>query len=89
HPLGSTTVFLERRNRDNDYVYYNPAKSPHLFNTELSFGLDTVWPFEDWAIAQFGVAWNNNHNPLYNPSNGFSSTIINSVFISAGLKLIQ
>ena len=88
HPLGSTTAYMERRNRDNDYVYYTTL-DPHTFNTELSFGLDTVWPVEDWAIAQLGVAWNNNHNPLYNPSNGFSSTIINSLFISVGLKLIQ
>jgi hypothetical protein len=96
HPDGSASFFVQRLNRNSDYIYFLNAYSGlgaqtsagdrWKQNAEFSIGIDTSWILTRIGIASVGVGYNMNHNPLYN-NDGIASTILNSVYLSAGLKL--
>jgi hypothetical protein len=97
HPFGLATAYVERRNRDNDYVYFLNNHLPladrvaagdkYKYNAELCLGLSTSWQVHGFGIAQLGLSFNANHNPLYNPADRSTSTKLYSTHIYSRIKL--
>ena len=97
HQNRSMTAYVERRNRDNDYVYFLNNDKPigdrvaagdkFKYNAELCIGLSTSWFLQNIGKALVGVSLNSNHNPLYNPADGATSTKLYSWHLYSRIKL--
>ena len=93
---GSVSLFAARQNGNNDYIYFLNAGSGIYFqsnekdrfklNAIFSVGSDTTWIIKDGIIASAGLAYNMVHNPLYE-NDGLKSTLLNSLYLYAGVKI--
>jgi hypothetical protein len=96
HSGGRATVYVQRINRDNDYVYFKvfeltgsqklAARAERYFNTELTVGADSSWLIGKNISLDLGAAYCLNLNPLYNPQGKWSSKIHN-VNLTCGMAM--
>jgi hypothetical protein len=93
HPLGRSRVYVQRVNRNNDYVYFlhmgdtvaNKRADEYMFNTEFTAGADSYWLLTGGLRASLGAAYCLNLNPLYDPV-GQHSTKIHNLYLAAGIR---
>ena len=93
YAVGSTTAYVERKNRDNDYIWFlNSDKSIAevsqlldrlRFNAELTIGIETEWMLGGFGTINLETAYNMNHNPHYEIGVDQYSVVLDSWFISA------
>jgi hypothetical protein len=92
YPRGRSTIYVQRMNRDNDYVYFmnyggsaaDKIDDQYKFNAEMTYGAETAYFLTDSIRGSLGLACCMNYNPLYNPT-GHVSSIIANFYITAGL----
>ncbi len=86
-PHGSLRAYLQRINRDSDYLYYVSGVAQHewSYNAELTLGLEAKRWLCKGLMGSGGLDYCLNLNPLYNP-NGKYSSVINNLRIVFGLS---
>ncbi len=91
YPRGSAETYVQRINRNNDYVYFlhfygaysDKRSDEYKFNSELAFGLRSTYFVMDSLALTAGAAYCDNRNPTYDPV-GDASAIIRNVYLELG-----
>jgi len=89
-PKGSVAAYIQRINRDLDYLYYYDSvryvySTEWMENAELTFGTKAKYWVNPRLLGSLGFAYCLNLSPTYNPKLN-KSTILNNFYFDLGLS---
>lgn len=92
YPKGSTNIYINRTNPDNDYLYRltilttDNEESIQDFKTVLSFCLQTEYFLNSSILLSGGLGYIIEHNPLYNSVDWFTTNKRRGFRIEVGAR---
>ncbi len=96
HERGSARAYVQRLNRNNDYVYFlhwsglidDKLRDSGRFNAELAVGVEGTWFLGERLVARAGIAWCHNQNVLYKliPGGSDRSLLTPNLHLEVGLS---